>query len=284
MENRNNALHYKMYKSGKSIVYAGLATTAALAGLAFANVNATAVHADTVGTTCPAPNAVSNAQKAASAANSAADIQSDAVVSAQAKVNELTQANKGLKQLSAAQQDYANAESNANSATEQYNKVARPAEKEAQNAFQKATNTTNLSDARSVATKASNDLATNQSKASSVQAEIKTLSDTVVTTSASANQAHENYVANSNAASSALADYYQAIEDGFASDSQKVQDLLTNYNSLNDLANTTAVKSQKAHKEYQDALGKFNNRVKGETVYKQSSINLTVGLSTIKVL
>ena len=32
MENRNNALHYKMYKSGKSIVYAGLATTAALAG------------------------------------------------------------------------------------------------------------------------------------------------------------------------------------------------------------------------------------------------------------
>ncbi|PEH03929.1 hypothetical protein CP356_07665 [Lactobacillus sp. UMNPBX5] len=45
MENRNNVLHYKMYKSGKSIVYAGLATTAALAGLVLANTNATAVHA-----------------------------------------------------------------------------------------------------------------------------------------------------------------------------------------------------------------------------------------------
>ena len=45
MENRNNALHYKMYKSGKSIVYAGLATTAALAGLVLANTNA--VHAAT---------------------------------------------------------------------------------------------------------------------------------------------------------------------------------------------------------------------------------------------
>ncbi len=42
MENRNNALHYKMYKSGKSIVYAGLATTAAVAGLALANANNTA--------------------------------------------------------------------------------------------------------------------------------------------------------------------------------------------------------------------------------------------------
>ena len=30
MENRNNALHYKMYKSGKSIDYAGLAPTAAV--------------------------------------------------------------------------------------------------------------------------------------------------------------------------------------------------------------------------------------------------------------
>ena len=49
MENRNNALHYKMYKSGKSIVYAGLATTAALAGLVLANTNATAVHADAAG-------------------------------------------------------------------------------------------------------------------------------------------------------------------------------------------------------------------------------------------
>lgn len=39
MENRNNALHYKMYKSGKSIVYAGLATTAVLAGLTLANAN-----------------------------------------------------------------------------------------------------------------------------------------------------------------------------------------------------------------------------------------------------
>ena len=47
MENRNNALHYKMYKSGKSIVFAGLATTAALAGLTLANANATTVHAAT---------------------------------------------------------------------------------------------------------------------------------------------------------------------------------------------------------------------------------------------
>ena len=67
MENRNNALHYKMYKSGKSIVYAGLATTAALAGLVLANTNATAVHA----ATAPASAAVTS-QAASTAANSSA--------------------------------------------------------------------------------------------------------------------------------------------------------------------------------------------------------------------
>ena len=76
MENRNNALHYKMYKSGKSIVYAGLATTAALAGLVLANTNATAVHADTAApasaaiTSNVASSAVASAASAYSAANS----------------------------------------------------------------------------------------------------------------------------------------------------------------------------------------------------------------------
>ena len=46
MNVRNNSLHYKMYKSKKNIVYAGLVTTAALAGLTLSNVNKT-VSADT---------------------------------------------------------------------------------------------------------------------------------------------------------------------------------------------------------------------------------------------
>ena len=68
MENRNNALHYKMYKSGKSIVYAGLATTAALAGLVLANTNATAVHADAATPT----SAAVTSQAATTADNSSA--------------------------------------------------------------------------------------------------------------------------------------------------------------------------------------------------------------------
>ena len=67
MENRNNALHYKMYKSGKSIVYAGLATTAALAGLVLANTNATAVHADTAAPATTEQVATNNSSTATSA-------------------------------------------------------------------------------------------------------------------------------------------------------------------------------------------------------------------------
>ena len=70
MENRNNALHYKMYKSGKSIVYAGLATTAALAGLVLANTNATAVHADA--TPAATEQVANNSSAAKPAANSTA--------------------------------------------------------------------------------------------------------------------------------------------------------------------------------------------------------------------
>lgn len=46
MENRNNYVHYKMYKAKKNFVFAGLATTAVLAGLTLSNVNNT-VSADT---------------------------------------------------------------------------------------------------------------------------------------------------------------------------------------------------------------------------------------------
>ena len=79
MENRNNALHYKMYKSGKSIVYAGLATTAALAGLVLANTNATAVHA----ATAPATEQTATTSSATSTATSA----TSAEITAQANVN-----------------------------------------------------------------------------------------------------------------------------------------------------------------------------------------------------
>ena len=82
MENRNNALHYKMYKSGKSIVYAGLATTAALAGLVLANTNATAVHADAA---TPASAAVTS-QAATTAANSSAATSAE-IASQEAVVN-----------------------------------------------------------------------------------------------------------------------------------------------------------------------------------------------------
>lgn len=77
MENRNNALHYKMYKSGKSIVFAGLATTAALAGLTLANANATTVHA---ATNAPATEQVATSAANTSAATSAEIASQEAVV------------------------------------------------------------------------------------------------------------------------------------------------------------------------------------------------------------
>ena len=80
MENRNNALHYKMYKSGKSIVYAGLATTAALAGLVLANTNATAVHADTAAPATTEQVATNNSSTATSATSAE-------IAAAQANVN-----------------------------------------------------------------------------------------------------------------------------------------------------------------------------------------------------
>ena len=83
MENRNNALHYKMYKSGKSIVYAGLATTAALAGLVLANTNATAVHADTV---APASAAITSNVASSAVANSSAATSAE-IASQEAVVN-----------------------------------------------------------------------------------------------------------------------------------------------------------------------------------------------------
>ncbi len=39
-------MHFKMYKSGKNWMVAGLMTTAVLAGLTLGNVNATEAHAD----------------------------------------------------------------------------------------------------------------------------------------------------------------------------------------------------------------------------------------------
>ena len=83
MENRNNALHYKMYKSGKSIVYAGLATTAALAGLVLANTNATAVHADTA---APASAAITSNVASSAVANSSAATSAE-IASQEAVVN-----------------------------------------------------------------------------------------------------------------------------------------------------------------------------------------------------
>ena len=83
MENRNNALHYKMYKSGKSIVYSGLATTAALAGLVLANTNATAVHADTV---APASAAITSNVASSAVANSSAATSAE-IASQEAVVN-----------------------------------------------------------------------------------------------------------------------------------------------------------------------------------------------------
>ena len=132
MENRNNALHYKMYKSGKSIVYAGLATTAALAGLVLANTNATAVHADatpaTEQTATPAASTatsaqISAAQKAVSDASDQVTSASAAVTSAQSAVNSANQVYKdALANQSNATSDWVDAVNsfqNANSAAQE---------------------------------------------------------------------------------------------------------------------------------------------------------------------
>ncbi|WP_191336809.1 LPXTG cell wall anchor domain-containing protein [Limosilactobacillus vaginalis] len=103
MENRNNALHYKMYKSGKSIVFAGLATTAALAGLTLANANATTVHADTA---TPASEAVTTNTNSAAATSAEIASQEAVVNSASAALNSAQQLNKGVAAVSDAQEAF----------------------------------------------------------------------------------------------------------------------------------------------------------------------------------
>ncbi len=74
---QNNKLHFKMYKSGKNWMVAGLMTTAVLAGLTLSNTNNDVVaHADTTPvaaqTTSTQPADVQQAQKAADDAHQAA--------------------------------------------------------------------------------------------------------------------------------------------------------------------------------------------------------------------
>ena len=127
MNVRNNSLHYKMYKSKKNIVYAGLVTTAALAGLTLSNVNNT-VSADTTSAadntalTTSAAN-TSSATSDNSAANSSATSEqiasassnvvvksaalsdaNQAVASAQTNYNSAEQLNSGVSAINSAQQ------------------------------------------------------------------------------------------------------------------------------------------------------------------------------------
>ena len=120
MENRNNALHYKMYKSGKSIVYAGLATTAAVAGLALANANNTASAATVndqptveVANTSAAKTGNSDQIQSATAAVSAASDNvvkaQQAVSDAQAAVNSANNLNSDVAAVNKAQAAYSDA-------------------------------------------------------------------------------------------------------------------------------------------------------------------------------
>ena len=120
MENRNNALHYKMYKSGKSIVYAGLATTAAVAGLALANANNTASAATVndqptveVANASVAQTGNSDQIQSATAAVSAASDNvvkaQQAVSDAQAAVNSANNLNSDVAAVNKAQAAYSDA-------------------------------------------------------------------------------------------------------------------------------------------------------------------------------
>ena len=129
MENRNNALHYKMYKSGKSIVYAGLATTAALAGLVLANTNATAVHADAAAPSSAAVTSQAATTTANSSAATSAEIASQeavvnsasaAVSSQEAVVNSASAALSSAEQLNAGSTAVSDAQEAANSAHKAY--------------------------------------------------------------------------------------------------------------------------------------------------------------------
>lgn len=110
MNVRNNSLHYKMYKSKKNIVYAGLVTTAALAGLTLSNVNNT-VSADTTSAANSSALTTSAANSTAtnsSATNSSATSEQISAASANvvATSNALSDANKAV---ASAQNNYNNA-------------------------------------------------------------------------------------------------------------------------------------------------------------------------------
>ena len=145
MENRNNSVHYKMYKSGKSIVYAGLVTTAALAGLTLANTNATAVHADTVAPQTEQSASAANNTASASASVDLAAIQQQQVVnnaksdvaSEQAVVSANKAALDSASQLNSGVAAVSNAQSAFNKASSDYY-VASDAVAPATDASQKA--------------------------------------------------------------------------------------------------------------------------------------------------
>ena len=146
MENRNNALHYKMYKSGKSIVYAGLATTAAVAGLALANANATAVHADTTPATeqaaTPAASTATSAQISAAsdkvvATSGALSSANVAVSAAQSNYSAAMNLNSGVAAVASASAAYKEA-SDAQSSADKTLKTDSNAAKHAGIAYKKA--------------------------------------------------------------------------------------------------------------------------------------------------
>lgn len=112
MNVRNNSVHYKMYKSKKNIVYAGLVTTAALAGLTLSNVNNT-VSADTT-------SAADNTALTTSAANTSSATSDNYAANSSATSEQIASASSNVVVKSAALSDanraVASAQTNYNSA------------------------------------------------------------------------------------------------------------------------------------------------------------------------
>ena len=165
-------MHFKMYKSGKNWMVAGLMTTAVLAGLTLSNTNndvvAHAADNAPVAANKDAATTTDTQQTPADKAKADVDATSNKIASATNDVNDVKNNNKTNKDAKNANDAYSKAQDNVNKTSNDLNeanavqKAAQQSYDENQNAITDADNDKNIKPAKDAADKAYNDAINDQ--------------------------------------------------------------------------------------------------------------------------
>ncbi|WP_162257107.1 KxYKxGKxW signal peptide domain-containing protein [Limosilactobacillus secaliphilus] len=134
----NSTLHFKMYKSGKNWMVAGLMTTAVLAGLTLGNVNTTEAHAAVNNTPVAAAQKTSatsaevqSQQTVVNSAATAVNSQTAVVASASSALASAQNLNSASAAVSGAEAQWSAAEKNAESARQAMGSASQNSQKAA---------------------------------------------------------------------------------------------------------------------------------------------------------